>query len=144
MPIYNRHLTFPEEVKRQSDDIAQLKSPQHIGYDSIVVHTIQTGNTWDVSTTIPAFQDPIWRVTYIPDIPGRFYAEIGVDYDVRYVVNNNPEYNIRFWADHTDVTSLDRRSFLVTMILSFFEMNVNMRFQVRALSQGSISWERIQ
>lgn len=138
MPIYDRQLDVPETVESIKDTIDLFKSSQNVGSDSIQLYTSQTNNTWDVTFNVPAFADAQWRVTFTPDIPGRFYAEIGIDYQVTFNTDN-----VYYWPDHTDIYSETSRSFIVAKIMSFDAQTVNLKFQFRSVSPGTISWTKI-
>jgi len=138
MAIYNRQQTVPEYVKSMREEIQLVKSQQDIAYDNIVMYTTQTDNTWDVTFNVPAFADAMWRVTFTPDVPGRFYAELGLNYQVTFNTKN-----VFYWADHTDVTSDTSVSFIVSKIMSFDPQTIQMKFQVRSVSPGTITWSKI-
>lgn len=138
MPIYNRQLTVPQYVDSMREEIQLVKSQQDIAYDNIIMYTTQTDDTWDVTFNVPAFADAMWRVTFTPDVSGRFYAEFGLNYQVTFNTKN-----VYYWADHTDVTSETTRSFLVSKIMSFDPQTIQMKFQVRSVSPGTLSWSKI-
>lgn len=138
MAIYNRQQTVPEYVDAMREEIQLVKSQQDIAYDNIIMYTTQTSNTWDVTFNVPAFADAMWRVTFTPDVEGRFYAELGLDYQVTFNTKN-----VFYWADHTDIESDTSVSFLVSKIMSFDPQTVQMKFQVRSISPGEITWSKI-
>lgn len=138
MAIYNRQQTMPEYVDAMREEIQLVKSQQDIAYDNIIMYTTQTDDTWDVTFNVPTFADAMWRVTFTPDVSGRFYAEFGLNYQVTFNTKN-----VYYWADHTDVTSETTRSFLVSKIMSFDPQTIQMKFQVRSVSPGTLSWSKI-
>jgi hypothetical protein len=130
------------EIAALERDLNEFKGRQFAGGDNIRVKLTETGNTWDVDTTIPPTAGLTWwEVVFIPDDGRPGFAQLGFDYlvtpDSGFELLTSypspipgPANQIKYIVEYSNPNTSD--------------VNVKLKFTMRSFSSGTLSWSIVR
>jgi hypothetical protein len=127
------------DLRRAVND---FKLSQNVGGSSIILYTSQTVDTWDVlnANINTAYDYAEWIVLFVPDIPETSYTEFGLDYLFHDTASGLEQ--IYYYLDPLIASSTGSQRYIVRCQNVFVPLQLNMKFQIRSTSPGSVSFVR--
>lgn len=122
-------------------DLDELKSRQPPTSSDLLFNLTKESGAWDVNGVFVAgFAVKQYRVTFTPDIATKPYAELTYDYQV---TGGTGFEDLQVIPDPANATSDTFRSWLFNFANDFNDVDLYLKFAVKAADAGTITWSEV-
>lgn len=128
------------EIQSIVTDFNALKtSVQFLGSDSVVMHSVTSGNTYDISQSIAAYASGTWRVVFTPTTMQSPFTELTYSYGV----SGGDGYELAWFDPDVNNTTTSQSAWLFYFSADANPCTVNVLFGIKCPDTGSFTVTRI-